>query len=117
MATNKIKNYTFWDRLANYFSIDIGLDLGTANVVVYIKDKGIVANEPSVVAVQRDRLGDINILAVGDEAKLMIGKTPGSIEAIRPLKEGVIADFEVHKKCWNILFQSIIEITFLLDLE
>mgnify|MGYP005636038001 CR=1 FL=1 len=57
MATNKIKNYTFWDRLANYFSIDIGLDLGTANVVVYIKDKGIVANEPSVVAVQRDRLG------------------------------------------------------------
>ena len=98
MATNKIKNYTFWDRLANYFSIDIGLDLGTANVVVYIKDKGIVANEPSVVAVQRDRLGDINILAVGDEAKLMIGKTPGSIEAIRPLKEGVIADFEVTQK-------------------
>ncbi|MFL2686762.1 MAG: rod shape-determining protein [Deltaproteobacteria bacterium TMED126] len=94
----KTKNYTIWDKIANYFSIDIGLDLGTANVVVYIKDKGIVANEPSVVAVQRDRTGDINILAVGDEAKLMIGKTPGSIEAIRPLKEGVIADFEVTQK-------------------
>ena len=92
------KKYTIWDKLANYFSIDIGLDLGTANVVVYIKDKGIVANEPSVVAVQVDRIGEVNILAVGDEAKQMIGKTPGTIEAIRPLKEGVIADFEVTQK-------------------
>ena len=87
-----------WDQLANYFSIDIGLDLGTANVVVYIKDKGVVANEPSVVAVQIDKIGEVNILAVGDEAKQMIGKTPGTIEAIRPLKEGVIADFEVTQK-------------------
>lgn len=92
------KKYTIWDRIANYFSIDIGLDLGTANVVVYIKDKGIVANEPSVVAVQTDKAGEMNILAVGDEAKQMLGKTPGSIEAIRPLREGVIADFEVTQK-------------------
>ena len=94
----KKNKYTIWDQLANYFSIDIGLDLGTANVVVYIKDKGVVANEPSVVAVQIDKIGEVNILAVGDEAKQMIGKTPGSIEAIRPLKEGVIADFEVTQK-------------------
>ena len=69
MVTNKVQNYTIWDKIANYFSIDIGLDLGTANVVVYIKDKGIVANEPSVVAVQRDRLGDINIA----EPKAFVG--------------------------------------------
>ena len=94
----KKNKYKIWDQLANYFSIDIGLDLGTANVVVYIKDKGVVANEPSVVAVQIDKIGEVNILAVGDEAKQMIGKTPGSIEAIRHLKEGVIADFEVTQK-------------------
>ena len=70
----KKTNYSIWDRLANYFSIDIGLDLGTANVVVYVKDQGIVANEPSVVAVQIDKAGEVNILAVGDEAKQMIGK-------------------------------------------
>jgi len=95
---NSTKSYTIWDRIANYFSIDIGLDLGTANIVVYVKNEGIVANEPSVVAVQVDKIGDVTILAVGDEAKAMIGKTPGSIEAIRPLKNGVIADFEVTQK-------------------
>ena len=92
------KKYTIWDRIANYFSIDIGLDLGTANIVVYVKNVGIVANEPSVVAVQEDKIGDMTILAVGNEAKAMIGKTPGSIKAIRPLKDGVIADFEVTQK-------------------
>ena len=92
------KAYSIWDKIANYFSIDIGLDLGTANIVVYVKNQGIVANEPSVVAVQIDKAGEKTILAVGDEAKAMIGKTHGKIEAIRPLKDGVIADFEVTQK-------------------
>ena len=73
------------------FSKDLGIDLGTANVLVFLRNKGIVVNEPSVVAVNtRNR----EILAVGDEAKRMIGRTPGSIVAIRPMKDGVIADFE-----------------------
>ena len=74
------------------FSNDIGIDLGTANTLVYVKDHGIVLREPSVVAVQS---GTSKVLAVGDEAKRMLGRTPGNIVAIRPLKDGVIADFEV----------------------
>jgi len=73
-------------------SSDIGIDLGTANTLVYVKDKGIVLREPSVVAVQS---GTNNVLAVGDEAKRMLGRTPSNIVAVRPLKDGVIADFEV----------------------
>src|SRR3954453_21366952 len=74
------------------FSNDIGIDLGTANTLVYVKDHGIVLREPSVVAVAS---GTKRVLAVGDEAKRMLGRTPGSIVAIRPLKDGVIADFEI----------------------
>jgi rod shape-determining protein MreB and related proteins len=74
------------------FSSDIGIDLGTANTLVYEKDRGIVLREPSVVAIQA---GTNRVLAVGDEAKRMLGRTPGSIVAIRPLKAGVIADFEI----------------------
>src|SRR5260221_468738 len=74
------------------FSNDIGIDLGTANTVVYVKDQGIVLREPSVVAV---RSGSSHVLAVGDEAKRMLGRTPGNIVAVRPLKDGVIADFEM----------------------
>jgi rod shape-determining protein MreB len=74
------------------FSNDIGIDLGTANTLVYVKDHGIVLREPSVVAV---RAGTNTVLAVGDEAKRMLGRTPGNIVAIRPLKDGVIADFEI----------------------
>jgi len=74
------------------FSKDIGIDLGTANTLVYVKDHGIVLREPSVVAV---RAGTTHVLAVGDEAKRMLGRTPGNIVAIRPLKDGVIADFEI----------------------
>ena len=73
-------------------SNDIGIDLGTANTLVYVKDHGIVLREPSVVAVQ---VGTTHVLAVGDEAKRMLGRTPGNIVAIRPLKDGVIADFEI----------------------
>ncbi|MBZ4652894.1 MAG: rod shape-determining protein [Peptococcaceae bacterium] len=74
------------------FTKDLGIDLGTANTSVFMKGKGIVLTEPSVVAIQRDTN---NVLAVGDEAKQMIGRTPGNIIAIRPMKDGVIADFEV----------------------
>lgn len=74
------------------FSRDMGIDLGTANTLVHVKGKGIVLSEPSVVAIQRDT-GEV--LAVGEEAKQMIGRTPGNIIAIRPLKDGVIADFDV----------------------
>ncbi|MBI2067085.1 MAG: rod shape-determining protein [Deltaproteobacteria bacterium] len=85
----------FLDYFVGLFSNDLAIDLGTANTLVYAKGKGIVAFEPSVVAVQRDGRGIKKILAVGKEAKEMLGRTPGSIEAIRPMKEGVIADFEV----------------------
>ncbi|HEV7404408.1 MAG TPA: rod shape-determining protein [Chthoniobacteraceae bacterium] len=78
--------------LFGMFSNDIGIDLGTANTLVYVKDHGIVLREPSVVAVQA---GTNRVLSVGDEAKRMLGRTPGNIVAIRPLKDGVIADFEI----------------------
>ena len=78
--------------LLGYFSNDIGIDLGTANTLVYVKDRGIVLREPSVVAIQQ---GSSRVLAVGEEAKRMLGRTPGNIVAIRPMKAGVIADFEV----------------------
>ncbi|HEY5132755.1 MAG TPA: rod shape-determining protein [Candidatus Krumholzibacteriaceae bacterium] len=80
------------DRLANYFSNDIAIDLGTANTLVYVKGNGIVLNEPSVVAVDQKTK---KVYAVGAEAKAMLGKTPAHIVAIRPLKDGVIADFEI----------------------
>ena len=78
-------------------SSDMAIDLGTANTLVYVKARGIVLNEPSVVAIV-DQRGRKQVLAVGDEAKLMLGRTPGNIEAIRPLRDGVIADFEVAEE-------------------
>jgi len=77
------------------FSSDLAIDLGTANTLVLIKGRGICINEPSVVAIQYDKHGQQRILAVGQEAKDMVGKTPGNIKAIRPMKDGVIADFEI----------------------
>ena len=85
----------FWDRFIGLFSNDLAIDLGTANTLIYAKGKGIITSEPSVVAVKRDNRGQKKVLAVGKEAKEMLGRTPGSIEAIRPMKDGVIADFEV----------------------
>src|SRR5271169_5901117 len=77
-------------------SRDLAIDLGTANTLVYARGRGIILNEPSVVAVQKNYRGMQNrVLAVGREAKEMLGRTPGSIVAIRPMKDGVIADFEV----------------------
>ncbi|MFH1654083.1 MAG: rod shape-determining protein [Pseudomonadota bacterium] len=84
-----------FDPILGLFSNDLAIDLGTANTLVYVKGKGIVAAEPSVVAVQRDARGIKRVLAVGKEAKEMLGRTAGTIEAIRPMKDGVIADFEV----------------------
>ncbi|MCS4533041.1 rod shape-determining protein [Neisseria montereyensis] len=85
--------------LTRYFSNDLAIDLGTANTLIYIRNKGIVLDEPSVVAMQTDAAqGKSAILAVGTEAKKMLGRTPGTIQAIRPMKDGVIADFNVTEK-------------------
>ena len=81
--------------LSGLFSHDLAIDLGTSNTLIYVKGKGIVCNEPSVVAVQQDARGGRQVLAVGREAKEMLGRTPGSVSAIRPIQDGVIADFEV----------------------
>ena len=107
-------NFIF-NAIMKVFSIDLAIDLGTANTLIYVKDKGVVINEPSVVAIhvgggsQQRR-----VLAVGSDAKRMIGRTPDSIQAIRPLKDGVIADFvvteemlkqfirKVHNHTWGI---------------
>jgi rod shape-determining protein MreB len=83
-----------FSRLFGFFSADMAIDLGTANTLVYVKGRGIVLNEPSVVAIA-DHRGRKQVLAVGEEAKMMLGRTPGNIAAIRPLRDGVIADFEV----------------------
>jgi rod shape-determining protein MreB and related proteins len=87
-----------FDWLYAMFSNDLAVDLGTANTKLYVKGKGIVCHEPSVVAVQRDGRGGKKVLAVGKEAKEMVGRTPGSIQAIRPMKDGVIADFEITQE-------------------
>jgi rod shape-determining protein MreB len=84
-----------FDPIIGLFSSDLAIDLGTANTLIYFKGKGIIVNEPSVVAIQKDSRGVKKILSVGEEAKKMQGRTPGSIIAIRPLKDGVIADFEI----------------------
>jgi len=84
----------FFDFVLGKFSNDLAIDLGTANTLVYVKGKGIVLNEPSVVAVHQDSKGVKKVLAVGMDAKNMLGRTPGNIQAIRPMKEGVIADFD-----------------------
>jgi rod shape-determining protein MreB len=84
--------------LKSLFSTDLAIDLGTANTLVYVKGKGVVSNEPSVVAVYRDPRGNQKILAIGEEAKNMLGRTPGNITPIRPMKDGVIADFEVTEQ-------------------
>lgn len=83
------------DWLYGLFSNDLAIDLGTATTLIYVRGKGIVSCEPSVVAVQRDARGAKKVLAVGRDAKEMLGRTPGNIQAVRPLRDGVIADFEI----------------------
>src|ERR671922_1355588 len=95
-----------FDWLYGLFSNDLAIDLGTATTLIYVRGKGIVSCEPSVVAVQRDGHGEQNVLAVGREAKDMLGRTPGNIVAIRPLRDGVIADFKVTEKMLNHFIQK-----------
>ena len=86
-------------KFRGYFSKDISIDLGTANTLIYVREQGIVLNEPSVVALQKDPIsGQSHVVAVGLEAKQMLGRTPGNIVATRPLRDGVIADFHVTEK-------------------
>jgi len=86
------------NKFSSFFAQDLAIDLGTANTLVYMKHHGIVIREPSVVAVQRDSRGNYKVLAVGEEAKQMLGRTPGSITAIRPMKDGVISDFDITQE-------------------
>ena len=86
------------------FSNDIGIDLGTANSLVFVRDRGIVLREPSVVAIEA---GMTTVLAVGEEAKRMLGRTPGNIVAIRPMKDGVIADFEITEAMLRNFIQKV----------
>jgi len=90
--------------LAQVFSEDLAIDLGTANTLVYVRGKGIVLNEPSVVALSH---GDHSLLAVGEEAKAMLGRAPGSIDVLRPLRHGVIADFDVAEKMLNYFIRKV----------
>ncbi|WP_237688037.1 rod shape-determining protein [Sneathiella sedimenti] len=92
--------------LLGWMSADMAIDLGTANTLVYVKGRGIVLNEPSVVAILHSK-GKKQVLAVGDEAKMMLGRTPGNIEAIRPLRDGVIADFEIAEEMIRHFIQKV----------
>ena len=96
----------FIDKLFSIFSKDMAIDLGTANTLVYVKGEGVVLNEPSVVATVENQ-GKTQVLAVGNEAKQMLGRTPGKIKAIRPMKDGVIADFEVAEQMIKNFIQKV----------
>ena len=95
------------------FSNDLSIDLGTANTLIYVRDKGIVLNEPSVVAIRDNQRGQRSIVAVGEEAKMMLGRTPGNIIATRPLKDGVIADFHVTEKMLQHFIRKVHQSRFL----
>ncbi|MCD4688716.1 MAG: rod shape-determining protein [Desulfuromonadaceae bacterium] len=99
--------FNLFDVIFGMFSNDLAIDLGTANTLVYLKSKGIVVSEPSVVAVQKDHMGQRKVLAVGMEAKKMLGRTPGSIIAIRPMKDGVIADFDITEEMLRYFIQKV----------
>ena len=100
--------------LGRYFSSDLSIDLGTANTLIYVRGQGIVLNEPSVVAVRQDRGGGARaVAAVGTEAKRMLGRTPGNIAAIRPMKDGVIADFTVCEKMLKYFIRKVHKSRFL----
>src|SRR2546427_7356604 len=94
----------FYNLLAGMFSNDLAVDLGTANTLVYVRGEGIVLNEPSIVAIHQ---ADHSVLAVGREAKAMLGRTPGNIVAIRPLRDGVIADFDVTEKMLHYFISKV----------
>lgn len=99
-------------RLRGMFSTDLSIDLGTANTLIYVKERGIILDEPSVVAIRMHN-GQKSIEAVGKEAKRMLGRTPGNIQAIRPLKDGVIADFQVTEKMLQHFIAKVHETKFI----
>ena len=98
MLFDSIGGVMFFKGWANKFSDDLAIDLGTTNTLVFVRGEGIILNEPSVVAIHE---ADHSIIAVGREAKAMLGPTPGNIRAVRPLKDGVIADFDITEKMLN----------------
>lgn len=102
-------------KLRGMFSNDLSIDLGTANTLIYVRGKGIILNEPSVVAIRQgnDNVAQKHVVAVGSEAKLMLGRTPGNISAIRPMKDGVIADFYVTEKMLQHFIHKVHENRFL----
>ncbi len=99
--------FNLFDAVLGMFSNDLAIDLGTANTLVYLRGKGVVVSEPSVVAVQKDSMGQRKVLAVGKEAKKMLGRTPGTIVAIRPMKDGVIADFDITEEMLRYFIQKV----------
>ena len=104
--------FNLFKMVGGYFSNDLSIDLGTANTLIYTKDVGIVLNEPSVVAIRENR-GQKTVVAVGTEAKKMLGRTPGNITAIRPMKDGVIADFQVTEKMLQHFIAKVHETKFI----
>jgi rod shape-determining protein MreB len=103
----KTETVMLLDPILGLFSSDLAIDLGTANTLVYVKGRGIVLREPSVVAVRKEGVGSKRVLAVGQEAKMMVGRTPGDIVAIRPMKDGVIADFEITEAMLRHFIKSV----------
>ncbi|HDN58568.1 MAG: rod shape-determining protein [Deltaproteobacteria bacterium] len=95
------------NKVLGWFSSDLAIDLGTANTLVYVRGKGIVLHEPSVVAIRKDSQGGSRVVAVGSDAKMMLGKTPGNIVATRPIKDGVIADFEITEAMLRYFIQKV----------
>ena len=93
--------------ILGYFSTDLSIDLGTANTLIYSRGDGVVLNEPSVVAIRENVSKGRTVEAVGETAKLMLGRTPGNITAIRPLKDGVIADFTITEKMLQHFIQKV----------
>ena len=100
-------------KLRGLFSNDLAIDLGTANTLIYVREKGIVRNEPSVVAIRNNRNNQKSVAAVGIDAKRMLGRTPANITAIRPLKDGVIADFQVTEKMLQYFIKKVHENSFI----
>jgi hypothetical protein len=107
--------YFMFKRLRGLFSNDLSIDLGTANTLIFVRGQGIVLNEPSVVAVRMDRGpgGPQNVAAVGIEAKQMLGRTPGNIRTVRPMKDGVIADFDMTEQMLQHFIKKVHESRFL----
>src|SRR5690606_16067889 len=99
-------------KIRGMFSNDLSIDLGTANTLIYVREQGIVLNEPSVVAIRMHN-GQTTVTAVGADAKRMLGRTPGNITAIRPLKDGVIADFQVTEKMLQHFISKVHENAFI----